>query len=178
MATPDEIRKRRVEEFCRLFGQAQRPLHRYIHAMVFNTSDTYDILQDTNLAMWKNFDSFQPGTNFLAWGREIARLRTLSYFRTKKRRATTLDHEVLLQLAGDASEVRDEVVAARDKALGMCMERLDDQDRKLLHARYATDDTLEATARSLNRSVNSLSLRLRRIRAKLRSCIEHRLACS
>ncbi len=145
--------------------------------MVLNAADAYDILQETNLAMWEHFDNFQAGTNFLAWGRQIARHRILSYFRMKKRRVVALDHEVLQHLAVSASEVDKQVVTARDEALSKCLEKLDQRDRDLLHARYATDNTLEATAQTFNRTVNSLSLRLRRIRIKLRDCIEFRLAC-
>ena len=166
----------RVNEFCKLFGQVQRPLHRYIYAMILNDADAYDVLQETNLAMWQQFDSFQPKTNFKAWAKEIARYRILKYHRLNKRRSMPLDLDSLQQIAERLCNASGEDVGVRDAALHACLQELNESDRSLVHARYTTDNTLAETAQVLKRSTNSLSQSLRRIRSQLRNCINRKLA--
>ena len=37
-----------------------------------DAGDAEDILQACRLTLWKQFETFEPGTNFLAWARKIA----------------------------------------------------------------------------------------------------------
>ena len=56
----------RTTEFLTLLTQHDRALGVHVHALVNSNADTNDILQQTKMVMWKNFDQFENGTNFLA----------------------------------------------------------------------------------------------------------------
>ena len=54
--------------FVELLTQHQRSLYGYIYTMVRNSSDSDDILQETNLVLWKKRLEYKTGTSFIAWG--------------------------------------------------------------------------------------------------------------
>ena len=163
--------KRRLEVFIALFSQHQRKLHIYITGLVFNPADAYDILQDTNLVLWKEFDSFEVGTNFLAWARRIAFHRVLRFRETKLRRANCVDPHLLESMAAASSDQSQELIDARQNALEGCLEKLRQEDRVLIEQRYKSTVSVKGMAAQLGRSENGISQSLRRIRAALKLCI-------
>ena len=100
-----------VEEFLELCTPHQRRLYTYIVLMVGDTTAAHDILQDTNLVLWQKFDQFQPGTNFFAFAKEVARYRVLRYRQIHARDAVLLEPETLELL--DEIAVRDGAGAGR-----------------------------------------------------------------
>ena len=122
----------RLTLFIDLFSQHQRQLHLYVLSLVFEAADAYDILQDTNLVLWEKFDSYQLGTNFLAWARKIAFHRVLRFREAKTKRMTSLDPHVLESLASTTSGQALEVLTARQDALEGCLDKLRQEDRKLI----------------------------------------------
>jgi RNA polymerase sigma factor (sigma-70 family) len=56
----------------------QKRIYTFILALVPNHQDADDLFQETVLLMWSKFDSFTPGTSFVAWGCTIARYQILS----------------------------------------------------------------------------------------------------
>ena len=67
------------EEFVRLFTRYQRPLFLYLLTRVPNPVEAEEILQETNIVIWRKFAHFTPGTNFLAWASQIAKYELLKY---------------------------------------------------------------------------------------------------
>ena len=57
----------RVDEFVRLLAQNQRRLYVYVHTLVPHHADAEEVLQNTNLVLWREFGTFEPGTNSRAW---------------------------------------------------------------------------------------------------------------
>ena len=57
-----------AEVFLKLLSEHERDIRVYVIAMVGKVSDAEEILQDSRLAMWKNFKQFELGSNFKAWG--------------------------------------------------------------------------------------------------------------
>lgn len=170
-----EMTKERLEQFTLLFSEHQRQLHIYIMGLVFSPPDAYDILQDTNLALWENFDNFEIGTNFLAWARKIAFHRVLRYRDSKARRTTAIDPHLLESLATKSSEQPFEIIEARQEALEGCLEKLRHQDRVLIEKRYKSTTSVKGMAEELGRSENGISQSLRRIRRILKECINQSL---
>ena len=75
------------EEFVRLFTQVQRALYLSIMPMVRSPSDAEEVLQEANVVILNKWRQFQPGSNFLAWCRAIARLEV---FRLRRGHFPTL----------------------------------------------------------------------------------------
>ena len=174
----DEGDNHRLKLFIALFSEHQRKLHLYITGLVFNPADAYDILQDTNLALWEHFDSFELGTNFLAWARKIAFHRVLRFRQSRNRGANCVDPHILESLATKSSEQSQDLLDARQDALQICLEKLKTHDRVLVEQRYKSTLSVKGIAEKLGRSENGISQSLRRIRSLLKTCITSSLGNS
>ena len=165
-----------VEEFTELFAKAQRKLYVFIVAMIGDTADAYDVLQDTNLALWQNFHRFDSGTNFFAWAREIARYRVLRHWQVVGVRPRNFDTDVLYQMASIAADESESQHDHRLDALRHCLDELPANQRQIVEARYSPAGSLRSLSELIGKSENSLSQSLRRIRAALAKCVERRLS--
>ncbi len=165
----------RVDEFVELFAAAQQKLYVYILSMIFDPTDAYDVLQDTNLALWQRFGDFESGTNFYAWASEVARYRVLRYRQHKWSRHQFREDSVLEDLAAQVAQQSEVDSAERLTALRECLAKLPAKDRDLVRGRYAPEGTLRALAKTLGRSENALSQALRRIRKQLADCVSRRM---
>jgi RNA polymerase sigma-70 factor (ECF subfamily) len=176
MANEPPVRENREDEFLRLFARAQRRIHAYILALVFDANSAADLLQEVNIVLWRKFDQYQSGTNFFAWAREIARLSVLRHRQTTAARIVTLDPQVLDELAdrfADATPLGDD--DRRSDALSACLQKLNEADRDLILARYRPGASVKAIAERTQRTVNSVSQSLSRIRRLLAECVARTL---
>ncbi len=163
------------DEFIRSFTQSQRPLFLYLLPLLGNPADADEVLQETNLVIWKKRTDFQPGTNFLAWGRTIARLEVFRFRRNRGRKLTFLEQGILESVAEEAEVIGDDT-ELRQEALSQCMQQLRPKDRELLQMRYASGSNGDKVAQQLKRPANSVYQSLGRIRRALMECVQHRLA--
>lgn len=162
------------EDFIRLFSVHQRALFLHILPLVGNAADADEVLQETNVIMWAKRDQYQPGTNFLAWGRAIARLEVFRFRRKQGSKLRFLE-EGILETVADRTEAVSDQMDARQEALSHCLERLRPKDRDLIRMRYAAGKSGEDVAQQLGRPANSVYQSLSRIRRTLAECIERRL---
>ena len=163
------------EEFIRAFTQSQRPLFLYILPLVGNPSDADEVLQETNLIIWSKWDQFEEGTNFLAWGRAIARLEVFRFRRTRGGKLCFLEDDVL-EIVASKNETVSEEVYLRQEALALCITQLRAKDRELIQMRYSPGVNGDQVADMLGRPANSVYQSLGRIRRTLMECVKHRLA--
>ncbi|MCP4509865.1 MAG: sigma-70 family RNA polymerase sigma factor [Fuerstiella sp.] len=163
------------ELFIREFTQSQRRLYLYILPLVGNSSDADEILQETNLVIWAKWRQFELGSNFLAWGRAIARLEVFRHRRNRNRKMTLLDGNVLEQVA-EQSELVNEHLDVRQAALAKCLTQLRVKDRELIELRYAPGANGDKVAKTLGRPANSVYQSLGRIRRVLMECVRMQLA--
>ncbi|MGI9240201.1 MAG: sigma-70 family RNA polymerase sigma factor [Verrucomicrobiales bacterium] len=122
-----------------------------------------DVLQETNLILWKKREAFEIGTNFRAWALTIARNEVRSHLRKLKREAApTLNPALIEELSEDSAGSPEEMDAWMD-ALDSCLARLKPEQRELIQSRYrnAKDGVLSGALRG----------KLHRIRIALRNCI-------
>jgi RNA polymerase sigma-70 factor, ECF subfamily len=162
----------RAEEFLELYAACERKLYVYIVALIGNSLEAHDILQDTVLILWRKYDQFERGASFLAWARGVARYRVLRYRQMHANEACVLEPKALDAVAARLDRLDDPRQMLYAEALPGCIEQLGDRDRELLHVRYAGDISLRSLAAKLNRSENALSQSLGRIRRLLRKCVE------
>lgn len=162
------------EEFIRLFTRSQRRLFLYILSQVPNPVEADEILQETNLVVWKKSHQFQPGTNFTAWSSRIATYEVYKFRDRRKREKLYFSESFLQQVADEALERCDDD-EARHAALMECMKRLRSEDRELIQKRYAPGENGISVAKMLGRPVNSVYQSLGRIRRVLLDCVNRRL---
>jgi RNA polymerase sigma-70 factor (ECF subfamily) len=169
---PQETDK--VERFAPLLATCQRKVFVYAMALLHNPTDAEEVLQETNLVLWRKFDQYQPGTDFGQWACRIAHYEVLK-FREKQGRVRLFSSEFIEALAAEA-ESSVEQLDPRREALAGCLRRLREQDRQLLMQRYQPSATTRSVAGALGRSVQGTRKSLHRIRAALLTCIERSLA--
>ena len=160
--------------FLELLTAHERSLALYVHGLVPRDAAAEDILQQTKLLLWKHFDDFQPGTNFLAWARRIAFHQILTHRRHKKREHLSLDDEALEALGHAVSELAEEA-SPRQEALRECLGRLPNEHRQLVQLRYFEELEINQIAPRVERTEAAVYRALSRVRMALMECMQHRL---
>jgi RNA polymerase sigma-70 factor, ECF subfamily len=166
----DRLPPTRTEEFVELSSSHQRQLLGYIFTLVRNMDDAEDLLQQTSLILWRKFDDYQPGTDFMRWACCIAHLEVLSFLRRRQRDSLHLDEQLLMQLA-DTRLGRAKRYEQYREGLQRCRERLTATDRELLELCYGGTLSTKEIAVKLDRSADSIYHSLQRIRRVLFDCI-------
>jgi RNA polymerase sigma-70 factor (ECF subfamily) len=165
----------RAERFVRLLATCQRRVFLYALGLVHNAADAEEILQETNLVLWRKFDQYQPGTDFARWACRIAHFEVLKFRERRAREQRLFSSEFIEALAVESEESLDEL-GARREALGRCLSKLRNSDRQLVLRRYREHATTRSVAKALGRSVQGTRKSLHRIRMALLACIERTLA--
>lgn len=163
------------EQFVRNLTSCQPALYAYILSLLPNRNDANDVLQDTNLVMWRRADEYVEGANFTAWAYKIARYKVLAHHRDHRRDRHVFDEELFGRLADNAERRTREpegVVALLDD----CMAELPPAQRKLVEDRYAPGASVQDMAQKLGQSAAALSVTLSRIRNALLACIQRKSA--
>lgn len=172
MTNPDS---ERTEEFVKLLSQHQRRVGTYILTLVPNWADAEEILQETNVVLWREFDRFELGTNFAAWAYKIAFHQVLN-FRKRKAREKLQFSDAFLELVAEETAENTDQLEARYQHMQDCIAQLSEKNRDLLTRRYHSGADMETLAGELKRSVGALYRALSRIRRSLQECMDRRLA--
>lgn len=155
-----------TEIFLRLLSEHERALTIYVHMLVPQAADAQDVLQEMRLAMWRDFERFELGSNFLAWGRKVAYHRVLAH---RKKKAVEgrryVVSEALLEMVAAA-----EAPASDDRLVG-CMARLSEEHRRLLRLRYWRELSIEQVAAEVGGTIDGAYRALSRVRVQLRRCM-------
>lgn len=165
-----------LETFEELLVAHQHRLLLYIKTLVTNHHEAQDLLQRTNLILWRKRTSFETGSNFRAWSFAIARLEVCNQLRQHRRDQRVFADQKDITAAewsapGDAGTVNpDALIALRN-----CLKRLPSRDQELVLMRYGTDKTLDDYARDINRKPGTLKARLFKIRGDLRKSIREEM---
>lgn len=165
----------RVDEFVRLLGQNQRRIYVFVMSMVPNLNDAEEIIQETNLRLWREFDKFQLGTNFAAWACRVALNQTMAW-RKRKRRDRLEFSPAFLDAVAAESTVEADHLEERSQALAHCIEKLPPRHRELLRCRYGEQRDVEGIGRELGRTVAAVYRSLSRIRHVLHDCVNQTIA--
>jgi RNA polymerase sigma-70 factor, ECF subfamily len=169
---------RSAEEFMRLLVRHQPQIYYTILALIGSWSDAEDVLQETIAVMWRKYDHFQPGSNFLAWALTVARFQSMSFI--KRRAQLGSRHIWLSQRALEALarpiEARAATAEARAEALNKCLAKLPEHQRLLLARRYEEGATVKSIARNLGRTVQAVYKSLNRLHDVLLQCVRQTLS--
>ena len=159
------------EQFVRQLSDHQSRLYAYVLAILGDPDAVADVLQDTNVTLWRKANEFVEGTDFGAWARRVAYFEVLAYRERRSRERHVFDNELLREVADEAAQQTD-AMDAELVTLQRCMERLSQLDRALVQARYAPGGSVKKLAQLRGKSPNAISLALHRIRNELADCID------
>jgi RNA polymerase sigma-70 factor, ECF subfamily len=163
----------RTTEFLELLTRHDRALAVYIFGMVPVGADAEDILQQTKMLLWREFERFEAGTNFLAWARKIAFHQVLTWRRKRQRGHLPLSDEMLESLSHEIEKLADE--GDRREALRDCLGKLPHEHRQLVLLRYFEDLEVEQVAERVKSTAGAVYRALSRVRLALLNCVEKEL---
>lgn len=162
------------EEFVRLLTTEQLPLQYYITKLLGDPAAAQQVLQETNVVLWRKWTDFQPGTNFRAWTRKVAYWQVHSYVRDRKRDRHVFGDELVQQLAA-----RDQQVTVKEEeiiALRHCLQCLSQANVDMLRARYEDSLPIKCIAERVGKSADAVRVAMMRLRRSLQSCVERQLS--
>ncbi|HVJ46730.1 MAG TPA: sigma-70 family RNA polymerase sigma factor [Luteolibacter sp.] len=161
----------REAEFTALLVRHEHALASYVFGLVPATADAEDILQLSRLQMWKLFDRYEAGTNFLAWARKIAFYQMLNFRRADRARYLAVDPATLESIA-DAVADLSPPEEFHCSALEICMRKLPLDHRRLIVQRYSEDADIPSLAKRIGSTAGAVYRALSRIRINLLACMK------
>lgn len=161
----------RTEVFLSLLMANQRRINSYILSLVPNFSDADDIMQETITVMWRKFESFRIGTDFVSWGLKVAYYCILNYRKQKEKEKFVFSEDLFRQISEIAKEKQSET-DDRIKYLRRCIEKLQSADQRFLKARYELNSDVKSLAVQMDRSVQYVYKHLARIHCALNQCVK------
>lgn len=165
------------EELSRLLQAERRSLIGFLTLLTGDRHAADDLFQEVCLESWHARATFEPGTDFGAWIRTVARIQLLRHWRRQRRhRFVTMAPELLEKLAQSWSEepAPDEG-DPREKALAACVKALEPQQLQVLTWRYNEAWPHSRIARETGRTDDAVKMLLFRLRKSLESCVESKL---
>lgn len=158
----------------RQFTANQRNIYLYIRSLMPNLADVEEVFQQTNLVLWQKFDEFDPETNFRAWAFRVAFYETANHRSRSRKGGVRFSDEFLAEVAAEA-ERQSDATEARLAALGQCIDKLPEHDRRLIEGRYAEGASGESIAAALGRPTRWVYKAVTRIRRALLQCVTRTL---
>jgi RNA polymerase sigma-70 factor (ECF subfamily) len=159
------------QQFLSLFLRSEREIFRYVAALVPNVTDAEDIVQQTAMALWEKFDSYDPTQPFTPWACRFALNKTRQWIERRQRWQALLAGGLAEELAQRRDELRPEL-EIRLKHLEGCLSKLPEKQRLLVEGYYYRRDEIEALAEHSGRTVAATYKMLQRVRHILQTCVE------
>jgi RNA polymerase sigma-70 factor, ECF subfamily len=166
-----------TEAFAGLVRLFQESVWRIAAAMLRDRDATENLVQQVFVDAYLHLDQYEPGTDFGAWIRTVARNRLRKDLRTVSREDRRL--EAYRQRLAD--RLRAEAAAEKDDsdaylaALRGCRELLAPRDAEMLKMRYERGLSFEQIAQKQGQTPEAVQRMISRIRFRLRDCIQKKL---
>ena len=162
-------------EFIQLLTTHQSRLYAYALSLLGNRESAQEVMQETNIVMWRKADRFEIGTNFAAWMMKIAYYQVLEYRRKINRQALfVVDEDFLSALAEEVSESTARM-EEQQMALQACLARLPERQRDMVRRRYSDGASIKAVAEQIGIAASAVKQTLFRARGKLIDCVRYRM---
>ncbi len=162
-------------DFGRLFVQYQPRIYGFIRSLVVHRDDAEDLLQETASVLWRKFDEFQPGSNFIAWALQVARYQVL-YFRQRQNRDVLQFSDRFVDLVGADTVAESARLGDLQKWLDECLDRLPSSDRDLFRLHYQSNLSAKGLAEQLGRPLSTVYNTISRVRRRLAECVERAMS--
>lgn len=160
------------QRFLSLFLRSEREVFRYVAALVPNISDAEEIVQQTAIALWEKFDSYDAAQPFTPWACRFALNKARQWIERRQRWQALLDRALAEQLAQRREELRPEL-ESRLRQLESCVAKLPPEQRCLIEGYYYHRNPIEKLAENTGRSVAATYKALQRIRQSLQDQIKN-----
>jgi RNA polymerase sigma-70 factor (ECF subfamily) len=152
----------------------QQALFAYILILLPNVADASDVLQETNLVLWRKREEYRFDQAFLPWAKAIARYQVLANLKQQHRDRLRFS-DALLSLLTEEPTCKIADFESERAFLGECIDELVPLNQDLLRFRYSSELSLTEIAQQTGRSAGAIRGALYRIRGELADCIRRKL---
>jgi RNA polymerase sigma-70 factor, ECF subfamily len=160
----------RHARFLALFLASEKEIYRYISALVPSVADAQDLVQQTALALWRKFESYDPRQPFTPWACRFALFEVKEFLRRTRKWQALLEGD----LADELVRRRESLTADLDRRLAYlagCLDKLPSQQRAVIEGYYYERQSVEGLATRTGRSADTIYKSLQRIRQTLLECV-------
>ncbi len=167
------------EAFCELVRLHQVPVRSYIAQFIRDADAVFDLAQETFLAAWRRFDTFDATQDMYPWLRGIARTLSLEHIRKsgrRKRREIKAMEDMVDVWAEQRLTDDEDMGTAYLAGLRGCLRQIQEQAGRLVEWHYFKGLSMRSIAEKLGRKEGTVRMTLLRIRGTLRECVEKHLA--
>lgn len=165
----------KMERFVALYAANQKRIYRYLASLLPTSVDMEDVLQETSVVLWREFESFQPGTNFGAWSCRVAFNQVLAW-RKRQQRDRLVFSDKFLEVIGNELVENISQYDERELAIQGCVEKLPLVQQKILKARYNGEQSIESIAATFQKTTDAVYRMLSRIRQTLHQCVDRTIS--
>jgi len=165
MVNPD-----RLAEFVQLQTRHQQRIFSFILTLVPHWPDAEEVLQETNMVLWRKNEQYEPGTDFVRWANQVAYFEVLKHRKRQRGAVAQFSDVFIKEVAEETFQLAGSLQAQRD-ALAACLAKLPEKDRTLITHRYLQGVTTKTVAATVGRSVEAVYKALQRARSTLLACV-------
>jgi RNA polymerase sigma-70 factor (ECF subfamily) len=176
---PDSEIVRRIQSgdaaaFDELMRRYKRPVLNFVFRMLGNAHDADDVAQDVFVRVYRNLDTYRPGTKFSTWLFALARNAAIDRIRWRSRhRAESIESVAeVVAPSGTAEEVSAREIG--DQIAAAVAKLSEDQKTTIILSEYHGLSYAEI-AGVMRCSEKSVESRLYRARQTLRAALQHLL---
>lgn len=164
----------RTSEFLKHMLESQRSIRNYLFSLHPRAQDLDDLVQQTALVLWRDFDKFDPNRRFLPWALRISYFEVLRLRKKQSRDRLVFSDKIIEILVGDIPGEDDSPPTRR--ALDRCLAKLDPDSRAVLLARYSGEqDNVVELAGKRGVNVHRLYRVLEKARGSVVTCVRRSL---
>ncbi len=159
------------DQFAEQIVRNGRRIFAYIVTLMANRDDAEDAFQNTCLILWRKWEEFDPARDFFSWACGVAHNEVRNMLRRHRPDRLQLSEDLLAQIS-DARLKVDRFLEIRSQFLARCLQKLSDEQRRLVELCYLGDRPIKAIAEEMGISPAALTMRLQRIRKILFECMD------
>lgn len=166
----------RRRQFEALVDEHYEPLWSYVSVLTRGASETEDITHQAFLLAFDRLSSELTIDDPGRWLRGVVRNLVRAWWREQRKMPLDLADQLcrLAEAADDSAPA--ELTAEREAALTECLERLTADERRVVEARYQDGLRITQIAERERLNVATARVKLFRIRERLKTCVESKVA--
>ena len=157
--------------FVQLLAAHEHRLGSFVLALVPNWADAEDIIQQTKLRLWEQFETYDPAKDFGVWACVIARYEVLAFRTRSARSRVQFSQELVNRMSEELTQTAAEA-DGRWVFVEECLKKLTQWQRDLLWRSCVAGYSSQRVASQLGRKAEAIRQAVLRIRRKLYRCIE------
>ncbi|MFN3148863.1 sigma-70 family RNA polymerase sigma factor [Bremerella sp.] len=172
--SPNERASQKVTDdwFHEQIDAIQPVLISFVATLVRDPHLVNDVVQETNLIIWKKRDSFELGTKFRSWALRIAYFQSLAAIKAVRGSRLMFSQDLIDRFTNDAESSKSILKQDTSERLKVCLSRLTPRQREVIELRYQQSCSMTFMSEKLGRTQSAIGMLLNRARTALLQCLK------